>query len=123
MLAARYAWVFFSLMVFRYAGLQAQDTEIPFINKSLVRAKGIYRFSAFNEGSIVFRDGIISGGRMNYNISADEMHFISQNRDTLALAAPAAVSFISLNGSRFYYDKGFIQAIDNFNGFIFKQCI
>jgi hypothetical protein len=111
--------------VFTGAGLQAQENKIPDINKLLVPVKGIYRFSSFNEGSIVFRNGIISGARMNYNIFFDEMHFVSQDGDTLALAAPVTVSFINLNGSRFYYSKGYIQAIDNFNGIIlgFKQLL
>ena len=125
MLAARFACLPFFLLVFTCAGLQAQDTEIPVINKALVPVKGIYRFSSFKEGSIVFRNGIISGARMNYNISFDEMHFISQNGDTLAVAAPATISFINLNSSRFYYSKGYLQVIDNFNGILlgFKQVL
>jgi hypothetical protein len=105
--------------------LQAQDAEIPVIARSLVPLKGIYRFSSFNEGSIVFRNGIVSGARMNYNISSDEMHFVSQDGDTMSVASPAAVSFINLNGGRFYFDRGFIQQVDSFNGIIlgFKQVL
>lgn len=74
--------------------------------------KGVYRFPAFNEGSVVFRNGIISAARLNFNISLDEMHFVSERGDTLSVADPATVSFINLNGSRFYYDNGYLQTID-----------
>ena len=85
--------------------------------------KYIYRFPSFAEGTIVFRNGIIHSARLNYNIASDEMHFISQTGDTLSLANPATVYFISLQGSRFYYDKGFLQAIDTIAGITlaFKQ--
>lgn len=95
--------------------------------RQVLPEKGIYRFSSFNEGSIVFRNGIISSGRLNYNVSLDELHFINENGDTLAMADPASVSFVNLNGSRFYYDKGFFQTIDTVsaNGVVlaFKQIL
>jgi hypothetical protein len=98
--------------------VQAQVTP-PEIRQSLPE-KGIYRFPAFNEGSIVFRNGIISTGRFNYNVSLDEMHFITHDGDTLSVADAPTISFVNLNGSRFYYDKGFLQTIDTIavNGII-----
>ena len=107
-----------------FTGLRAQ-TEIPVINKELLPPKGIYRFANFTEGSVIFRSGIITAVRLNYNISSDEMHFIQQNGDTLAVADPASLSFINLNGSRFYYDKGYLQTIDTANSIIlaFKQVL
>jgi hypothetical protein len=90
--------------------LQAQ-VKPPAIRQFLPE-KGVYRFPAFNEGSVVFRNGIVSAARLNFNISLDEMHFISERGDTLSVADPATISFVNLNGSRFYYDKGFLQTID-----------
>ncbi len=111
------------LLVLVYTAGRGQ--EAPVSNNTLAPLKGIYRFSSFNEGSIIFRSGIMTAARMNYNISFDEMHFIDQHGDTLSLAAPVTINFINLNGSRFYYDKGFIQVIDNFNGVVlgFKQVL
>lgn len=85
--------------------------------------KYIYRFPSFSEGTIIFRNGIINSARLNYNIAADEMHFISQSGDTLSLAEPATIYFISLQGSRFYYQNGFLQVIDTIAGIAlaFKQ--
>jgi len=75
--------------------------------------KGIYRFPGFAEGTVLMRDGTFSSQKLNYNISLDEMHFISNSGDTLSLADPATVSVIDLNGNRFYYDKGYYQAVDS----------
>jgi len=100
----------FCLVLIAGAGIQAQVTP-PEIRMALPQ-KGIYRFAAFKQGTIVYRNGIIAGGNLNYNVSLDEMHFISDRGDTLAVADPVSISFISLNDSRFYYDKGFLQTID-----------
>jgi hypothetical protein len=95
--------------------------------REVLPEKGIYRFPAFNEGTIIFRNGIIAAARLNYNVSLDEMHFITEKGDTLSVADPATVNFINLNGSRFYYDKGYLQTIDTTttNGIIlaFKQTL
>jgi len=107
-----------------YSDLSAQ-VKFPEIKKELFPEKGIYRFPAFTEGTIIMRNGIISGQLLNYNISLDEMHFIGEKGDTLALADPFSVSFISMNGSRFYYDKGYLQTIDSSNGIMlaFRQLL
>ena len=119
-------WLFVLLCLLAMnKNIQAQVTP-PEIRQVLPE-KGIYRFSSFSEGSIVFRNGIISSARLNYNVSLDELHFINENGDTLALADPASISFVNLRGSRFYYDKGFLQTIDTLsaNGVVlaFKQIL
>ena len=111
------------LTVFNCTFIQAQ-VKPPEI-RSILPEKGIYRFPAFTEGSIVFRNGIISSARLNYNVSLDEMHFINQGGDTLSVAEPLTISFISTGNSRFYYDKGYLQTIDTSGEIIlaFKQSL
>jgi hypothetical protein len=110
------------LLAFLPACLSAQNTQ-PGIKNEMLPQKGIYRFPAFTEGTVVFRNGMISSERFNFNISLDEMHFISQQGDTLSLADPVTINFVSLNGSRFYYDKGYLQSLDTAGDIIlaFKQ--
>ena len=119
----RLSLIFLGLVVFMNASAQVKPPEI----REVLPEKGIYRFPSFNEGSIVFRDGSISSARLNYNVSLDEMHFTTEKGDTLSVADPATINFINLNGSRFYYDKGFLQTIDTvaYNGVIlaFKQSL
>ena len=125
-IAMRYYYLLFvllSLLTLCNTGQLQAQAKVPEVQKALLTSKGLYRFPAFTEGSIVFRNGIMSAARMNYNISLDEMHFVSQEGDTLALAEPATISFINLNGSRFYFDKGYIQSITEGGGVIlgFRQ--
>lgn len=111
------------ITAFNYTFIQAQG-QPPQI-RGMLPEKGIYRFPAFIEGSIVFRNGIISSARLNYNVSLDEMHFINQDGDTLSVAEPVTISFISTGNSRFYYDKGYLQTIDTSGAIIlaFKQSL
>jgi hypothetical protein len=106
---SRILFVLLSLILFIQIKAKAQAAA-PEI-REILPEKGIYRFPVFNEGSIIFRNGIISTARMNFNVSLDEIHFINEKGDTLSLADPAAISFINLNNSRFYYDKSFLQTI------------
>jgi hypothetical protein len=98
----------------------APDKGLP---RELVKGKGIYRFPGFTAGTIVLRNGIIAEMPLNYNISLDEMHFIDARGDTLSLADPVSVNFISLNGSRFYFDQGYLESLDSAAGFVlaFRQ--
>jgi hypothetical protein len=114
-----------SLLLFCQVNLFAQHIELPDANHETVPTKGIYRFPAFTEGTIVLRSGLIVSQKLNYSISVDEMHFISQQGDTLAVANPLDINFISLNGARFYYDKGYLQSISITNNIIlaFKQVL
>lgn len=91
-----------------------------------IHVVGVYRYPAFSEASVIYRNGLIVGGSFNYNITLDEMHFISSAGDTMALATVDSVDFIQLNGSRYYYHKrGFLQSIDSTHGIIlaFHQVI
>ncbi|MEP6750227.1 MAG: hypothetical protein ABJB86_20985 [Bacteroidota bacterium] len=120
---ARLSLVFLFVALFTNIDIRAQAAH-PEIRQVLPE-KGIYRFPLFNDGTIVFRNGNISAVKLNYNITLDEMHFISDTGDTLSIAEPALVNFISSNGSRFYYNKGYLQAIDSANDIIlaFKQVL
>jgi hypothetical protein len=73
----------------------------------------LYRFPKFTDATIIFRNGIISSAKLNYNISNDEMRFINQKADTLVVTNAPTINFISISGSRFYYDRGYLQTIDS----------
>ena len=87
--------------------------------------KGIYRFPVFTEGTIVFRNGGTIKAKLNYNITMDEMHFISPKGDTMAVGDPPVISYIEISPRRFYYEKGYLQTIAVSNDIIlaFKQVV
>ncbi len=102
--------------------LLAQKRDLPWAvplnDKGLPSYKGFYRFSGFTAGEVVFRNGHTATARLNYNISLDEMQFINPQGDTLAIADPGNIHFVNLNGSRFYYNDGYLQAVDTVSGTI-----
>ncbi len=117
----------FVMCIFLSSACIAHAQVTPPEVRMILPEKGIYRFSSFTEGSVIFRNGIITSAKLNYNVSLDEMHFITDRGDTLSIAEPTSVSFINLDGSRFYYDKGYLQTIDtaDVNGIrlAFKQIL
>jgi hypothetical protein len=104
---------------------QRDNENLPFGRKELVTYRGFYRFPGFTQGTVILKNGIISSGRLNYNVSLDEMQFINQKGDTLAIAQTDSINLISLNGSFFYYDRGYLQSISTGNDIIlaFRQVL
>ncbi len=74
---------------------------------------GFYRFASFNEGVAVFRDGSQTTARFNYHELNEEMQFITTNGDTLAIADPVSIKYITLNNYLFYYLDGYVEVLIN----------
>jgi hypothetical protein len=115
----------FVLMAGKKSLAQSVNENLPMVRKELFASKGFYRFSGFSQGTVILKNGIVTSGMLNYNISLNEMHFINQKGDTLAIAQPDSINFISLNGCRFYYDMGYLQSINTGNDIIlaFRQVL
>ena len=76
---------------------------------------GMYRLPAFTDGKVVFRDGSSGAGKMNYNIFLGEIQFIDSKGDTLALANPETIDSVLMGSSLFYYKKGYLLVIANYD--------
>ena len=74
---------------------------------------GFYRFAAFNEGVAVFKDGSETVARFNYHELNEEMQFIATKGDTLAIADPLSIRYITLNNHLFYYLDGYLEVLIN----------
>lgn len=70
-----------------------------------------YMLPAFKMGTAFFRDGSSSNTFLNYNFLLDEMHFINESGDTVAIAEPGLIRIIALDSMNFYYDRGFLCQI------------
>ena len=51
---------------------------------------------------------------MNYSRLIDQMLFIDQNADTLALANEKTIKFIAVNLDTFYFDEGYVRLITDY---------
>ncbi|MEP7232214.1 MAG: hypothetical protein ABI691_18270 [Ginsengibacter sp.] len=82
--------------------------EIP--NKVLPR-EAMYLSPAFNNGTAFFRDGTSSERPFNYNFLLDEMHFLDNAGDTLAIANPELLSSVVIDSIVFYFDRGYLRQL------------
>ena len=109
---------------------QAQVTEKVTVKagedlEAVLSSHGMYRFPSFKNGIVALRDGSTAGARMNFNIFLGEIQFIDPKGDTLVIADPETIDSIAIDTSLFYYKKGYLQVIANYNAakLVMKQKI
>lgn len=74
---------------------------------------GFYRFPAFSEGTAYFKNGGTTTARFNYHILNDEMQFINDKGDTMAIAEPFSIKYITLDSTLFFYSEGYLEVLEN----------
>jgi hypothetical protein len=80
-------------------------------NVKEVLTNEIYRYPAFTQGKVYFKDGAPKQALLNYNRLLSEMHFLNPKGDTLAIAQPEIINFIEINQDTFYIDKAFLEMV------------
>ncbi|HEY1112231.1 MAG TPA: hypothetical protein VGE66_01675 [Chitinophagaceae bacterium] len=78
------------------------------LNHALSPAE-LYQYEAFRPGRIWYKDGHSSGGQLNYNRFFDEMQFISNRGDTLAVNNEPSIRFVAIEKDTFCYAGGFVR--------------
>ena len=83
-----------------------------------VPAGEIYAYNQFEQGVVVFKNGDRYGVSMNYHYFFEEMVFINNDKDTLALMNPEEVECIYIKGDQYYYAKNrFVKLDTSINDF------
>lgn len=73
-----------------------------------------YLYPAFKSGQVQFKNGNLGSAMMNYSPLLEEMDFINQKMDTMALDDIESIKFIVIEKDTFYrVQKFFIQQIAN----------
>jgi hypothetical protein len=67
-----------------------------------------YYYPEFRTGLVQFRNGNLGGGKMNYSPLLDEMEFISDSGDTLALADVESIKYIHFGTDTFFVFQNFL---------------
>lgn len=104
--------------VFFATQLLAQSNDVVRVKAGEDPAKkfspnGFYRFPSFSEGIAFFKHGGTTMAKFNYHILNQEMQFIGLNGDTLALAEPFSIKYITVDTSLYYYSDGYLEVIEN----------
>ncbi len=89
--------------------VKAYPVKVGEIPNKVLPNEAMYLLPAFAKGTAVMRDGTSSAYLFNYNFLLDEMHFINERGDTLAIAEPLLISSVVIDSMLFYYDKGYMR--------------
>ena len=99
-----------------YINLSAQDSTLVTIKTGervtdVLKSTDIYCYPRFVYSKVLFKDGTVADPYMNYNRLYDQMLFINEKGDTVALDDEKNIEFIVNDWDIFYYDKGYMRLI------------
>ena len=99
-----------------YTDLSAQDSTRVIVKagekiEDVLRSSDIYFYPQFIYSKILFKDGKVADPYMNYNRLYDQMLFINEKGDTLALTDVKNIEFIVNDWDVFYYSGGYLRLI------------
>jgi len=99
-----------------YTDLPAQDSTLVTVKTGervtdVLKSSDIYFYPRFIYSKVLFKDGTVADPYMNYNRLYDQMLFINEKGDTLALTDEKNIEFIINDWDIFYYDKGYMRLI------------
>lgn len=108
--------LFIGLLLYKYPFAQITGSFTVKTGTSIRKSvpdSVLYQYPQFTAGRVHFRNGSTTGAQLNYNRFFDEMQFIANNGDTLAIADPESIKLILVGIDSFYYDKGYFFVIGN----------
>ena len=78
--------------------------------KDCITLSDIYRYPDFINGKVIYKNDAFSKAKLNYNYLNGEIEFL-QKKDTLSIANPKEIQFVSIASDTFYYDNGYLEMI------------
>ena len=71
-----------------------------------------YVFPEFKGGTVIFSDRTVTRAQMNYNMLTQEMQFVDAQERIMALANPAEIASIQIDGREFVYtSRGYAEVL------------
>lgn len=71
----------------------------------IIPKKDQYLYDSFQTGVVFFKNGAKSTTRLNFFLIAEELHFITETADTLAVANPVEINSVSIGNDIFYFGQ------------------
>ncbi|HEV7349560.1 hypothetical protein [Telluribacter sp.] len=93
--------------------LNKENTKSTYTTKSI---RNSYHYTTFEPGIVTFHDSSTVTAPLNYNWLLREMHFITEEGDTLALANGGGIAKIKLQEELFHFvpPYGFLAFVANY---------
>ncbi|HTE26036.1 hypothetical protein [Flavitalea sp.] len=83
----------------------------------------VFRYPAFTQGIVTFKDGKSTSGSLNYNMLIGTVQFIDAKSDTLSLANEETIQHIVINNDLYYFNRGYFRVIDTSKGMMLSELI
>ena len=104
------------LILISYTDLSAQDSTLVTVKageriEDVLKPSDIYFYPQFIYSKVLFKDGRVADPYMNYNRLYDQMLFINEKGDTLAMTDVKNIEFIVNDWDVFYYSGGYLRLI------------
>jgi hypothetical protein len=74
-------------------------------------ANNQYKFPSYTRAKIVLKNGEVASARINYNNFSEVMKYLNEKNDTLEIANPDDINFITVGVDTIFYDNGYYQWI------------
>jgi len=74
----------------------------------------MYSFTAFEDGTVLFKNNNFSKAKMNYNSLYGEMMFIDAKGDTLSITDETTIKLIAIKKDTFFVAAGYLQLVADF---------
>src|SRR5436189_4408380 len=106
------------LILIGYTEISAQDSTYVTVKtgekiEDVLKSSDIFFYPQFIYSKILFKDGKVADPYMNYNRLYDQMLFISEKGDTLALTDVKNIEYIVNDWDIFFYNGGYLRLIAN----------
>ncbi|RXK59318.1 hypothetical protein ESA94_14355 [Lacibacter luteus] len=95
----------------KYYTVQPGENILDIIPKS-----EMYEYPAFESGVVYFKNGKRSASKLNYNFVYEEILYISTTNDTLTIANPEEVKYVSIGKDEYYYATNRFVKLDTIIG-------
>jgi hypothetical protein len=104
------------LILIGYTEIPAQDSTYVTVKtgekiEDVLKPSDIYFYPQFVYSKILFKDGKVADPYMNYNRLYDQMLFITEKGDTLALTEVKNIEYIVNDWDIFFYNGGYLRLI------------
>jgi len=111
------------LFLFMPFALWAQDSTMITIKSGsrisdVLTTSDVFLYPQYKQGIVLFKDGTKAGARMNYNSYLDQMLFLNEKGDTMAVRDEKLIKHIALGVDTFYYHNGYIRLLTQHGGAI-----
>ena len=99
-----------------YSDLSAQDSTLVTVKtgeriEDILKSSDIFFYPQFIYSKILFKDGKVADPYMNYNRLYDQMLFINDKGDTLAVTDVKNIEFIVNDWDIFFYNGGYLRLV------------